>query len=137
VDKFNWNCFFSTPLVLESLISDTQLPVFRGRLNGSSVVVKMAEDDLCDELMLEAKIYQDLQPIQGSAVPTCHGVFSGVGTLFLLMDDVGTSPTSFTSLSFDQRWVSFMGRSTPKFHLLFQVWYSQITHGYSPAGSDP
>lgn len=103
VDKFNWNCSFSTPLVLESLISDTQLPVFRGHLDGSSVVVKMAEDDLCNGLMLEAKIYQNLQPIQGSAVPTCRGVFSGVGALFLLMDDVGASPTSFASLSFDQR----------------------------------
>ncbi|KAG2353373.1 hypothetical protein BDR07DRAFT_1309661 [Suillus spraguei] len=63
----------------------------------------MAEDDLCNGLMLEAKIYQNLQPIQGSAVPTCRGVFSGVGALFLLMDDVGASPTSFASLSFDQR----------------------------------
>ncbi|KAG1771580.1 hypothetical protein EV702DRAFT_1201895 [Suillus placidus] len=103
VDKFSWDCSFSTPLVLESLISHTQLPVFRGHLDGSSVVVKMAEDDLCNGLMLEAKIYQDLQPIQGSAVPTCRGVFSGAGAMFLLMDDVGASPTSFTSLSLDQR----------------------------------
>ncbi|KAG1793369.1 kinase-like domain-containing protein, partial [Suillus plorans] len=103
VDKFNWDCSFSTPLVLESLISHTQLPVFRGHLNGSSVVVKMAEDDLCNELMDEAQIYQELQPIHGSAVPTCRGVFSGAGAMFLLMDDVGASPTSFMSLSFDQR----------------------------------
>lgn len=50
--------------------------------------------------MLKAKIYQH---IQGLAVPTYCGVFSGAGAMFLLMDDIGVSSTSLKSLSFNQR----------------------------------
>lgn len=60
----------------------------------------MTKDDLCNKLMLKAKIYQH---IQGLAVPTYCGVFSGAGAMFLLMDDIGVSSTSLKSLSFNQR----------------------------------
>jgi hypothetical protein len=117
VDRFNPASPVSTPVVLESLISDNQLPVFRGRLGESGVVVKMAEDDLCEELLLEAEIYQALQPIQGSMVPTCMGVFSGDGALFLLMEDVGVSPNSLEDLEMDQRCVHFWNHRLAHLHV--------------------
>lgn len=94
---------FPSSLVLDSRLSHTRLPVFRGSLNGSRVVVKMAEGDLLDDLWHEIKVYRALQPIQGSVIPTCCGVFSGGGALFLVMEDVGPLGTSLTKLDLDLR----------------------------------
>ncbi|KAG2088827.1 uncharacterized protein F5147DRAFT_587470, partial [Suillus discolor] len=103
VDQFNPPSHFSTPVVLDRRISNNRLAVFSGHMGDSAVVMKMAEDDLCEELLLEAEIYQALQTIQGSVVPTCLGLYSGSGALFLLTDDVGVSPNSFLDLEIDQR----------------------------------
>jgi hypothetical protein len=104
----------------------------------SAVVMKMAEDDLCEELLLEAEIYQALQTIQGSVVPTCLGVYSGSGALFLLTDDVGVSPNSFLDLEIDQRCVHFKNHHWPThaFDFSLQTSSSQVTTCYTPAGSE-
>lgn len=105
-------------------------------MGDSAVVMKMAEDDLCEELLLEAEIYQALQTIQGSVVPTCLGVYSGSGALFLLTDDVGVSPYSFMDLEIDQRCVHFKNHHWPTHVFDFsQTSSSQVTNCYSPAGS--
>lgn len=57
VDQFNPPSHFSTPVVLDRQILDNQLTVFREHVGDSAVVMKIAEDDLCEELLLEAEIY--------------------------------------------------------------------------------
>ncbi|KAH7908947.1 hypothetical protein BJ138DRAFT_1067926, partial [Hygrophoropsis aurantiaca] len=78
--------------------------VFRGHVDGAGVVVKMAEgDDDRKSLENEARIYSILQPLQGSAVPVCFGLFRAGAALYLLMEDCGHRLESFSVLNSPQR----------------------------------
>ncbi|KAK7062818.1 hypothetical protein VNI00_000312 [Paramarasmius palmivorus] len=63
-------------------------PVFRAyikdtlqRQDGTQVVLKFAfREDFVDDLAQEAEVYRNaLEPLQGSAIPRCYGLFTGEG----------------------------------------------------------
>jgi hypothetical protein len=81
--------------------------VYRGDLDGNKVVVKLAENDLVHQLKHEMEVYRLLKDLQGEVIPICHGLFLAADSFaFLILEDCGTAPESFSKLTYAQRSVS-------------------------------
>ena len=90
-------------LIIDRIIQEN---VYRGNLDGSRVVVKIASDGQIERLRHEMEVYKSLKDLQGEVIPICYGMFLvGDSWAVLILEDCGTPPGSFSDLSSVQRWV--------------------------------
>jgi hypothetical protein len=86
--------------------------VFQGSLQNSKsdeVIGKIAVEEESQSLLQnEAQIYSTLSALQGSVIPTAHGLFTGRGFQLLILQYVGEAITSFSDLSDSQRCVNVL-----------------------------
>lgn len=81
--------------------------MYRGDLDGNKVVIKLAQDDLMQQLRHEMEVYKHLKDLQGQVIPICYGLFLlGDSCALLILEDCGTPPESFEDLSSIQRCVN-------------------------------
>jgi hypothetical protein len=91
-------------LIIHTNIKDS---VYRGDLDGNKVVIKLAQDDLMQQLRHEMEVYKHLKDLQGQVIPICYGLFLlGDSCALLILEDCGTPPESFEDLSSIQRCVN-------------------------------
>ena len=77
--------------------------MYRGDLDGNKVVIKLAENDLVNQLRHEMEMYEVLEELQGQVIPICYGLFLiGNSCALLILEDCGTPPESFSKLTFTQ-----------------------------------
>jgi hypothetical protein len=91
-------------LIVHSNIKDS---VYRGDLDGHKVVIKLAQDDVVQQLRHEMEVYKHLKDLQGQVIPICYGLFllEDSGAL-LILEDCGTPLESFKDLSVIQRCIN-------------------------------
>ena len=100
-------------LVLQEIVRDSQPAVYRGTLNGMSVVVKIIIDRDISKLRSEAKNYFVMEDLQGTVIPYCYNYLTGsiriegkrkprdIGCLIL--EDCGESVEDFFSLKLEEK----------------------------------
>ena len=100
-------------LVLQEIVRDSQPAVYRGTLNGMSVVVKIIIDRDISKLRSEAKNYFVMEDFQGIVIPYCYNYLTGsiriegkrkprdIGCLIL--EDCGESVEDFFSLKLEEK----------------------------------
>jgi hypothetical protein len=91
-------------LIMNTIIQEN---VYRGNLDGSRIVVKIASDGQIDRLRHEMEVYKSLKDLQGEVIPICYGMFLvGDSCTVLILEDCGTPPASFSDLSSVQRCIT-------------------------------
>lgn len=94
--------------------------VFRGHyadMQQEDIVGKVVVDGPSQELLYhEARIYADLTALQGSAIPSVHGLYVSGHLLVLVMQYAGEKFRSFSDLTLRQRYVPTYTRLS---HLLY------------------
>ena len=105
-------------LVLQKVIHGSRSTVYRGTLDGTPVVVKIAFDDYKAKLKLrkEANNYFALEDLQGTVIPRCYNYFTGSARVkgerepidigCLILEDCGEPVESLYRLKPEDRYVN-------------------------------
>jgi hypothetical protein len=81
--------------------------VFRGSIDGFSLIAKVFSTRAEGYLQTESAVYKRLASLQGQVIPRCFGTYKIEGFAFiLLIEDCGISVRSFQHLSSPQRFVA-------------------------------
>ena len=101
-------------LVLREIIRDSEPAVYRGTLDGTPVVVKIALNYDIGRMRKESRNYSGLEDLQGTVIPRCYNYFTGstrkgerepIDIGCLILEDCGKAVEHFPRLKLKDRYV--------------------------------